>query len=101
MGVFRVFINKDNLMPQKAHAIIRRILILTILAIGQALSAAGDSHSHPCFSRTLLKHCDTTEYMDVFLFMDFFFCFLSMYYLVSRPVLTLLQGFGFVYNWAY
>ena len=96
-------------MPQEAHAIIRRILILTTLVIAQALSAVGDSHSHPCFSRTLSKHCDVKEYMDVFLLRDFFFFFLLVYYLMSRPVsqssvqynTTQLQGFGFVYNYAY
>ena len=62
-------------MPQEAHTIIRRILILTTLAIAKALSAVGDSHSHPCFSRTLSKHCDVKGYMDVFLFRDFFFFF--------------------------
>ena len=94
---------KDNLIPQEAHAIIRRILILTTLAIDQALSAAGDNHSHLFFSHTLSKHSDMKEYMDVFLFMDFFFFFFfwSVYYLVSRLVSTLLQGFSFVYNWAY
>ena len=61
-------------MPQEAHTIIRRILISTTLAIAQALSATGDSHSHPYFSRTPSKHCDVKEYMDVFLFRDFFFC---------------------------
>ena len=96
-------------MPQEAHAIIRRILILTTLEIAQALSAAGDSHSHPCFSRTLSKHCNVKEYMNVFLFRDYIFSFfLLVYYLMSRPVsqsnalynTTLLQGYGFVYNWA-
>ena len=62
-------------MPQEAHAIIRRILILKTLAIAQALSVADDSQSHPCFSHMLSKHCDVKEYMDVFLFMDFFFFF--------------------------
>ena len=62
-------------MPQEVHAIIRRILILTTLAKTHALSVVGDSHSHPCFSRTLSKHCDVKEYMDVFLFRDFFFFF--------------------------
>ena len=94
-------------MPKEAHKIIRKILILTILAIAQALSAASDSHSYPYFSCTLFKRCDVNEYMNVFLFMDFFF--FSVYYLMSRPVsqsnvlynMTLLQGLGFVYNWAY
>ena len=95
-------------MPQEAYAIIRRILILTTLAIAQALSAAGDSHSHPYFSRMLSKRCDVKEDMDVFLFRDFFF-FLLVYYLMSRPVsqynalynTTLLQDFDFVYNYVY
>ena len=74
-------------MPQEADAIIHRILILTTLAIAQTLSAASDSHSHPCFSCTLSKYCDVKEYMDMFLFMNsFFFFFWSVYYLVSRPV---------------
>ena len=91
MGVFRVFINKDNLMPQEAHAIIRRILILTTLAIGQALPAAGDSHSHPCFSRTLSKHCVMKEYMDVFLFMDFFFFLVRLLSCVKTSINTTLR----------
>ena len=62
-------------MPQEAHAKIRRILILTTLAIAQALSAAGDNHSRTFLSRTLSKHCYMKEYMDAFLFMDFFFFF--------------------------
>ena len=66
---------KDNLMPQEADAIIHRILILTTLAIAQTLSAASDSHSHPCFSCTLSKYCDVKEYMDMFLLMNFFFFF--------------------------
>ena len=40
------------------------------LATAQALAAANNNHSRPCFSRTLPKHCDVKEYIEAFLFMD-------------------------------
>ena len=40
------------------------------LATAQALAAASNNHSRPCFSRTLPKHCDVKEYIEAFLFMD-------------------------------